>query len=384
MDEIEGLLGPPAGYTDILNHVTREEQEKQQESEKDGSGKKRMPLRPSSAGACERELAYQLMEFLGKAYYEKEVMTPETIRLLSLGHTIESNFLWQFKKAVEFFEIRYTQQTLSFFDVKSNDPRLNVHIEGSNDGCFVGVNENWKCVFDIKSKKTKFSSHHKDSWTETDEKLNSMESVQRLSETAYWVEDLKAFLKELNDPFFEANFLQLNLYCNSDFMKSRGFDHGSIIQYEKNASRIREVRFKPSEELYQAIKDKFQNAATAAEHGDPLEAARTYQLGSIKCAFCNYKDTCWGNEVNVQKEYYKTLPNKYWPIDLYKINDEEFKKDINAFDALYDIEKDKETLEIRVAKFMNENKKYKIKLDNGTVYELKTYKNSMSVKKSKV
>lgn len=384
MTKTNKIPGPEVGYTDILNHTTNEAQLKQQQAEKEGTAKKRMPLRPSSSGACERELAYQLMEYLDKAYYEKPIMEPETVRLLSLGHTIESNFLWQFKQASEFFEIKYTQQTLGFFDIKSEDPRLAVHIEGNNDGCFVGVSEKWKCVFDIKSKKNKFSSYTKDSWTETDEKLKSMNSVVTLSETAYYADDLEAFLEELNDPFFEANFLQLNLYCNSDFMKSRGFDHGSIIQYEKNASRIREIRFKPSEKLYLKIKDKFQSAADAAHVGDPNIAARTYQLGSIKCAFCNFKDHCWGDEVNTQKEYFKTLPNKYWPIDINKIEDSNFKTLIEEYDSIYNAEKEKEQLELKVAKFMNDNKKYKIKLDNGNVYELKTYKNSMSVKRGKV
>lgn len=378
------ILGPEVGYTDLLNYATTEKQLKFQQDQKEGKAVKRMPLRPSSAGACERELAFQLMEFTDKAFYDKEPMTPETVRLLSLGHTIENNFLWQFKDAAEFFQIKYTQQTLGFFTIESEDPRLSAFIEGSNDGCFVGVNHKWKCVFDIKSKKTKFSQSYKDSWEELDGKLENMESVQKFGDTAYWVEDLEAFLKELNDPFFAANFLQLNLYCNSSFMKERGFDHGSIIQYEKNASRIREVRFKPSEKLYEQVKDKFQSAAKAAEKGDPLLAKRTFNLGNIKCAFCDYKSVCWDKEMDVQKEYFKTLPKKYWPTDISKVKDTEAVALLNEYDNVYNAESNKKAVEEELAKYMYENKLYKVKLENGNVYELKTYKKSMSVKKGKV
>ena len=380
--EPTNLIGPDISYCDILNHATNEIQLKQQEGDRDGTGKKRMPLRPSSSGACERELAYQLMEFLGKAYYEKEVMSPETIRLLSLGHTIESNFLWAFKQASEYFEVKYQQQTLSFFRIESEEPKLNVLIEGNIDGCF--VSDTFKCVFDIKSKKDKFSGSYKTNWDETDAKLKGMKSVQIISERGYWVEDLEAFLEELQDPFFAANFLQLNLYANAEFLKERGFNHASIIQYCKNDSRIREVRFKPSEKLYKQIETKFKSAASAATQGNPEFAARTFILGSIKCSFCNYKQQCWGEEVNVQKEFFKTLPPKYWPTDMYKVNDQEFHDLINQYDALYSIEKDREILELKVAKYMHDKKLYKIKLDNGVVYELKTFKNSMSVKKGKV
>lgn len=381
-EQSTSLLGPDISYCDILNHVTNETQLKQQQEERDGLGKKRMPLRPSSAGACERELAYQLMEFLGKAYYEKEVMSPETIRLLSLGHTIESNFLWAFKQASDYFELKYQQQTLSFFRIESEDPRLNVLIEGNIDGCF--VSDTFKCVFDIKSKKDKFSGSYKTNWDETDTKLRSMKTTKVISERGYWVEDLEAFLEELNDPFFAANFLQLNLYANAQFLKERGFDHASIIQYSKNDSRIREVRFKPSEKLYNQIELKFKAAALAAARGLPEEAKRTFILGSIKCSFCNYKSQCWGEEVNVQKEFFKTLPPKYWPTDIYKIKDDEFKLLINQYNDLYSVEKDREQLELKVAKYMHDNKLYKIKLDNKVVYELKTFKNSMSVKRGKV
>lgn len=374
--------GPEMSYIDLLDESMMDKQKKTEAEHRAGTSKyPRYPLRPSAAGSCERELAFQMMEAAGKEFYDKELMSPETLRLLNFGHTIESHLIY-FLKQCEFFEVKYQQQTLGFFDIKSTDAKIAKYIEGSNDLCLISRKHGWNAVVDIKSKKDKFSASYKSSWDETDEKLLSMDSVQTISKSAYWVEDLKSFLKELNDPFFAANFLQLNLYANSSFMKERGIDHGVIMQYNKNDSRLREVRFKPCAELFLSVEDRFRNAAQAADIGRPLDAKAEFMPGSIKCAFCDFKSHCWGN-TDVQKEYFKTLPSKYWPKRIEEIP-EELQEMLLKYHDNIPVVSTTNKLELDICQFMIDNKIFKVDIGDRVIYEVKTYKHSVSLKRGKL
>ena len=141
-----------------------------------------------------------------------------------------------FLKQCDLFQVKYQQQTLGFFNIESGDAKIDQFIEGSNDLCIISKQHGWNAVVDVKSKGDKFSSSYKSKWAEDDAKYSSMKTVTVIGKSAYWVEDLEAFLEELNDPFFSANFLQLNLYANSSFMLERRIDHGVILQYSKNNS----------------------------------------------------------------------------------------------------------------------------------------------------
>lgn len=378
------ILGPEISYIDLLDNAITEKQQRERDAQERGEAKfNRHPLRPSSAGECERALAYQLMEHSGKAKYDIELLEPTMVRLFSLGHAIENHLIW-FLKSCDMYEVKYQQQSLGFFDIVAEDKKIQHFVEGSNDLCLINNQHGWKAVVDIKSKKDKFSASHKSSWEELDAKLSAMASVEKFSDSAYWVEDLEAFLKELEDPYFAANFLQLNLYANSSFMKERGIDHGVIMQYNKNDSRLREIRFKPCTKLYEQVEAKFKAAAKAADKGQPEEASRDFVLGSVKCAFCNYKKYCWGEEVNTQKAYFETLPNKYWPRKIEQIDNDQFKQDIADFHALELNKTKNKGLEQRIAKFMLDNKLYKVNIGDNIVYEVKTYKTTISVKRGKV
>jgi hypothetical protein len=375
---IKGLLGPDVGYIDILDHNTTKHLEK----EAAGEGKKYTPIRPSASGKCTRELFYELMEFHGKAKYAKELKTPATHRLLNLGHSIESHILRQFELISEFFDIKYRQQVLSFAYLESKqDPKMSQWLEGSLDLVF--WSDKYKCVADIKSKKDKWSAGYKSQWDETSDKLARMGSVQVISDQAYWVEDLEAFLLELNDPFFASNFLQLNLYANSSFLKERGVDHGAIIQYNKADSRLREVRFKPSRKLYEQTVGKFQNALDAAAVGDAAKAPQDYMLGSIKCAFCSYKKECWNDDA--LKAWFKTFPPKKWPTDTGKLG--QAGRDIEAlfrhYSQLSGAESQKQIVEREILKLLKDNNVGKLRLESGEVYEVRDLKTGIVLRRSK-
>jgi hypothetical protein len=382
MSKMSNILGPPVSYIDILDDQIMENQKKDEELLKAGKSKFGSPLRPSSAGECERALAFKLQEFIGTAYYEKELMTPATVRLLGLGNSVEFSII-RFLKQCELFQVKYEQQTLGFFNIESENPKIAKFLEGSNDLCIVSEQHGWKAVVDVKSKGDKFSSTHSSKWAEEDDKFMNMKTMQNIGKSAYWVEDLEAFLEELNDPFFAANFLQVNLYANSQFMKERGINHGVILQYQKNTSVLREVRFKPSEKLYKDIEIKFKAAAAAATANDPMLAKETFLPGSIKCAFCAYVKPCRGN-FDTKKAFFNTLKDKYFPKNFNKVEDEQLKAYLLEFDAIYGAEKQKSELEQKIAKRMLDSKTYKVKLDNGHVYEVKTFKTTTSVKRGKV
>ena len=107
------ILGPSVGITDLINHAVVEQAEKEETKLKNGLAEK-SPFRPSSAGECERALAYKGIEYLGKAYYDKKPPEAHVQLIFALGHAIEAMLIKVFEK-VEYFNVKYTQQGLFFF-----------------------------------------------------------------------------------------------------------------------------------------------------------------------------------------------------------------------------------------------------------------------------
>lgn len=371
------IPGPQVGYIDLLDEITSEN------IVRDKGKFQKFPLRPSAAGSCTRALAYQVTEFTGKATYETETHTPAVQRLLNLGHNVEYHVIKQLEQLKEFFEIKYKQQVLSFQYLESkHDPKYNQWIEGSLDLVF--WSEKWKCVADVKSKKDKFNQFYKTDWDSSTEKLKRMKTVHTVSDQAFWVEDLEAFLEELNDPFFAANFKQLNMYANSQFLMERGVDHGLIIQYNKNDSRMREVRFKPSRALYEKIIQKFQTALDAGTAGKPETAPRDYSLGSVSCAFCKYKDECW-NGSDAKQEFFNSFPDRPVVVNTSSLGSLGSILDakLTQFEEFSSVEGPKKSLEQEIAKQLVDSKINKIRLKNGNIYELKRLKDSIVLRRSK-
>lgn len=381
------ILGPSVGITDLINHAVVEQAEKEELKLKNGLAEK-SPFRPSSAGECERALAYKGMEYLGKAYYDKKVPDANVQLIFALGHSIEAMLLKVFEK-IEYFNVKYTQQVLSFFPLKSGDVKLDQLVEGSNDLCMVGTFENWRGIVDIKSKATGIGSYKRTKWEELDDKLKKMKSVQVISSTSYWVESPEAFIKELNDPFMAMNVWQLNLYAMSEFMRDRGFDFCSLLYFSKDNSMLREIRFKPSINMYMKVEARFQTAAQAAAKGNPLEAKQEFLLGSIKCAYCPYVKPCWGiDEQAALKEAYKNNPKKVWPLDLDR--DDRFSEvalTVNSYFGTNETLDLRKQLEESIIKFMLEQDVDKIQTKiNGerVIYEIRKGKTIVSLKRSKL
>ncbi len=360
------ILGPPVGYVDILDIA--------QSAKAETDAKvARMPFRPSAAGNCAKEKAYQYAEYKGYGSYEKEPLSPSTQRIFNLGHSVEYVLLKDFKNVPD-LDVKYQQASMVFYTLHDGTV-----VEGSLDAVFVYESKDGKkhkAVIDVKSKGDKYSNYYSSKWSEMDEQLRGMRSVVALTDQAFYADDLRAFLKELNDPFFAANFLQLNMYATNSYCIDRGIDHAAIIQYNKNDSRIREIRFRPDPAMAQEIIEKDKAAALKVDTDkSPEGVEREFTLGSIKCAFCNYKTTCWdlGKDGDPMKAFFKTLPDKKWPKDTNRLGDlgteleEMFQrreihlKSANHIDAL-----DQEIIDK-----IKETGHTKIRLADGLIYELK-------------
>lgn len=370
------VLGPDIGYVELLDYYT---QNKLDEDKNKSWG---MPLRPSSAGKCARQLAYELMESLGKSSYEKEAKKPNVDRLLKLGYLVENHLISQFQ-VVPDLKIKYKQQTVSLFSL-SDGTIVEGHIDsGFELGGFRGL-------IDYKSKKDKFSKFYSTDWIETNLKLKDM--THEFGSNCFWIEDLDTFLDAIKekDPFLAMNFYQLNLYFfdSASFLRNRGYDHSALIYYNKNDSTTREIRFKPSETVFNGVKDKFNLIydTIKVQNKSPEEVPRSFLLGNVSCAFCDYKKDCWGEDVDTQKEYFKTLDSKWWPKDTDRLGDTGIElEDLFAkWKVLENAVEEKNKIEKSIIKIMVENKIPKIRFANGEIYFNKKLKDSIEFRRTKL
>lgn len=364
------LLGPPIGYTDLIDYEITEKLTKENEGRKARTLPAFNPLRPSSAGNCARRLAYELMEYRGYATYEKPIQTPATYRLLELGRAIEYHVLRYFQ-LLKVVQQKYKQQTLSFFPVKRAGDLAEELVEGSCD--FVFWSPKFKSVGDVKSKKDKWSSGYKSGWDEEIARFQGFSSLVQLSDTAFYADDLEAFVSELGDDFFTDNFMQLNLYAMSPFLVERGIDHAFIYRYNKNDSRHLEIRFRPSAHLAKQVEDKFNRVSLAVDIKTPNAISRDYHLGSMRCAFCPFTNECHGGE-NSLTAWFQTLPAKNWPEDIGKMKNAELEKAFKKYDKLTSTDAERSRLESFIIKTMAESKTEKIRISPERIYELKYLK----------
>lgn len=367
------MKGLPVGYVDVVDEYFREQLAAQVEQ---GTDISKTPLRPSASGACTRELAFQLMEFHKLAKYERKANEPEIDRVFKMGHVVEYKLIKDLREALKSInmEIKYTQQVLSFakLDAAKNS-KLNQWLEGSTD--LVLLSDEYKCIADVKTKKDKFSSYRESQWSEFDWKLRKMQTVEQISDKAYWIEDLPAFLDEVNDPYLAANFLQLNLYALNPFIKERGIDHAALFYYNKNDSRLRELRFNPSQELYDYVINKMQTALNAVDEGDPMLAPQEFQLGSTKCAFCNYAKYCRPAD-DTLRAFFKTLPKKQWPTNTDRLGDNGLVLE-NLYDRFREANEsldEAKKVEGEIINLLLDLKVSKVKFADNEVYEVKLYK----------
>jgi hypothetical protein len=364
---VSKVPGPEYGLNEIIDALTQQVIEGRSEN-------KYNPIRPSSSGKCERELGYEFMEFRGHMKYPREQNTSSTHRLLNFGHHVERHTIDEIYQAIKQsktkIDIKYKQQTLSFFKLPDGS-----WLEGNMD---LGIeSDGWKIAVDVKSKGDKYSQFFKSSWDEFVEKLERTGAAQRFGDDAIFITDLVKFIDSEQDVWFNNNLYQLNFYLGSEFLRDRGYNLGAILQYNKNDSRLREIRFEFSQELFDRVKDKFTKVVSLVDRDKSAEGLnKDYTLGSSKCGFCPFKQQCWP-ENDALKEYFNTLPPKQWPKDLDRLPKEVqaeldplFKQYLLLSDTPAEIEK----LEEKIVGILDKNKVYKVRLESGQIYRVKRLK----------
>lgn len=365
------IPGPQFGLNEIIDALTQTVIEK--------NDKKYSPIRPSSAGKCTRELGYEQMEFRGLKSYPKESKASSVHRLLNFGHSVERHVIDEMYKAFaqneKPIQIKYKQQTLSFGRLPDG-----TNLEGSMDLAIEG--ENFKMVCDIKSKGDKYSSYFRSSWDEFVEKLLNTGFAVKFGEDAVYITDLEKFLSSGFDPFFCNNLYQLNFYACNQFLVERGYNLASVIQLNKNDSRLREVRFTPSQAVAASTMNKFSKVVEVIDRDKSPEALpKDYSLGSMKCGFCPFRSECYP-ENDALKAYFKDLPPKKWAKDidwLPKDIQDELTPLFNEYLELETLPDRLDYLENQIVKTLDKANVYKVRLNKGqdservfTVKHLKT------------
>lgn len=360
------IPGPQFGMNEIIDAFTQSVMEK--------NDKKWSPIRPSAAGKCEMELGYEQMEFRGHATYKKEQKTSSVHRLLNFGHSVERHVIDEMYKAFaqspEPIVINYKQHRLDFGRMPDGSM-----LEGSMDlGVEMGK---WKIAYDIKSKGDKYSQFYKSSWDEFVEKLEATGFAVKFGDDAVYITDTDAFLASGFDPFFLNNIHQLNFYVCNKFLVERGYNLAGILQLNKNDSRLREIRFTPSQKAYEATKAKFERVIrTVDEDKSPLKLTKEFTLGSMKCGFCAFRGECYPEE-DALKTYFRTLPPKQWAKDLDRLPQkaqDELRPLFEMYMALGDTLDKQEKTEEKIIKILDSHKVYKVKLNKDQVYQMKRLK----------
>ena len=362
------ILGPKVSFAAILDHYT-------QEASKERAGYF-FPIRPSASGKCSRRLAYELANYRGLRKDEPEVFPPNVTRLLDLGHKIEDHLLRQFyfafKQADQDMQIKYKQQTLSFFKL----PHAEEFIEGSLDAVF--VSPKWKSLIDVKSSKDGWSTYFKTKWKEKIKSFEKDPLVTSIDENSFYIDDIEAYRKTSDDASFLANMLQLNFYFHSEckFAEHRGLEFCSLIYYSKNDSEVREVRFKPNRKTYEYVKEKFLAVSEAVDkHKDPTRVEKEFALGSFSCAFCPFSKDCWGEDVDSKKEYFKTWPKKRWPKDVDRLAEEnQLRELLEIIKTADEANNEKDRAEQEMVKILDKRQVGKIRFDDDNIYEVKQLK----------
>ena len=206
----------------------------------------------------------------------------------------------------------------------------------------------------------KYSQFHKSSWDDFPEKLLATGFAASFGTDAQSSLRIWKFLEKFDDPFFANNLYQLNFYGCSDFLRERGCKLASILQYNKNDSRIREIRFSPSLAVFEKTKEKFERVQRIVDAEKSITSLKCEcVLGSMKAAFCSYSKCCWGENSNALKDYFETLPPKSWPKDVDRLPKDAQDKLTSLFEkyhALPDTEKELGKVEEAICQVMSEIK----------------------------
>ena len=339
-----------------------------------------MPLRPSNAGTCARRIAYEFAQYLGfeNGPDMSEDKEANVLRLLNLGHFVETQVVEDFKKLAP-FNIKYTQQEVDIFTLNGG-----TRISGHTDlGVFSSLGTNGEShagIGDVKTIGDRWDAAFSSKWEHLLHTYEQCHSAVTFGPNSFWVEDLNAFLNEIgNDDSLYKNLVQLNLYVCAPFMQERGVDHGFILRYNKNNSKLMELRFAPSQVVFQQTKARFDAIEAVAEHQDPTRVSKERMLGSLDCTYCPANKTCWPKVT--KQELYAGAPSKRWATPAIDLGGQ-FESALKVYARMDSEIEEKQKIEKVLLQQMDAQGIYKVKL--GTrVYEAKYLKSGAELRRSK-
>lgn len=260
----------------------------------------RYPLSPSGIGKCALKLARDVAHHHGIASYPRnaESRAPKLQRVFNRGHLLESALIDDMEKYTH-LKFKQRQQRVHLFDVQSelNGQRLSQAVEGDIDGLAVCDISGAKILVDFKSKGAFYSAGFSDSISEFFGNLLQTGFVEDLGNNCYMIKDVYGLFQLLPlDDFFVDYLLQLNSYAFSDWFRRTGVDGVALYYENKNTCANYEVRWVPSEQLFEFAKNKLQYVFNTTLKDGPEAVPRDFSQGSVRCRLCDYNELCNGKE----------------------------------------------------------------------------------------
>ena len=176
-----------------------------------------------------------------------------------------------------------------------------------------------------------------------------------------------------DDDWLAPNLYQVNLYAHAEFLVSRGVEYGFLYQYNKNDSRHRELRFRPSKKAFDYVKEKFNAVCKAVDTKQPEKVEKEFFLGSMRCAFCAANKLCWDDDA--MKAHWGTQEPKKWPKDLAYVDPMGGLE--SKIQQIIDFRRDQahnKEVEAAVCEELHNRKINKVRLSNGAIFEVKYLK----------
>lgn len=356
-------MNGPKSYVEMMDDVVT----KRAAGQKFGT-----PLRPSNAGTCARRIAHEYNAFCGNEEPIKETRQASVERLLALGHHVEEQIVDDFK-LLEDFRIKYTQQEVDIFELP-----LGTKIVGSTDLCV--FSEEHAGVLDVKTIGDRWEAAFASKWEKL---LDTYRSItEEFAENSFWVEDLEAFLGDIGpDDSLYKNLIQLNLYAMSQFLQSRGVNHASILRYNKNNSKLMEIRFKPSVDVFNSTYNRFAAIEQSGVDRAPQSIPKERILGSMDCTYCPANKKCWPGAT--KSDHYQNSKKKDWATKIEDLHDGQWLHEvIQIWEANQTASRGVEKIERDIILALDKLGVYKIKSD-GKVYEVKHLKSGSVFRRGK-
>lgn len=199
------------------------------------------PLRMSSAGNCQRKIAYQLYEFVPKP------LTSRARMVFRLGDTIEAEIKELIKKyPPKGYEIEYPQDPFVFV---IDGKEITGHVDGI-------INKPRKMILEIKSINT------------------------------------RGFTRLKKEGISYGYQCQTTAYMNALKIPETLF-----IFYNKDTSHLLELSYKYDKTLFDSITQRYQNVIRSTKDKLPGKEYGPSDAGWLpfNCSYCPFIDECWPN-----------------------------------------------------------------------------------------